>query len=184
LTGDREIALCNATTMNAIDVICRNPTFVTPTPADSPEAAACRAAARVSREAVCSAAGSGAPNNCLTSGTANLANACDAAYGAATPASVECETSLVCGAYAAASPESDACAAVLAQVPSAFPAPATPYVPVPIGAYTATTATTGVGQSLASLGLSMVSLSFNQNAASSIDSNGDAGATMEMVCCV
>lgn len=172
-TSEREIAWCKATTMNAIDTLCRNPALVTPTPADSPEAAACRTAARAARTTVCTAAGTGAPANCATSGTANLANACDAAYGAATPASAECEASLACNAYAIGTPERAACAATLALVPSQFPAPATPYAPVLISTYTTTTATTGVGQPLSQLGVSMVSLSFNQNAASAIDSNGD-----------
>src|SRR5262249_51599503 len=67
LTTPRDIALCKATTITAIDAICLNPDFVTPTPPDSPAAMACRAATRANRDAVCDAAGAGAPASCKTS---------------------------------------------------------------------------------------------------------------------
>ncbi|HWO18415.1 MAG TPA: hypothetical protein VNO30_06550 [Kofleriaceae bacterium] len=172
----RDVAWCKATTITAIDAICLNPGFVTPTPPDSPEAMACRAATRTLRDAVCDAAGAGAPANCKTSSTANLATACDAAYGAGTPASSACKASLVCdGAYTAGSPERASCAAIAGAVPSVFPSPATPYTPVAIDAFSPSAsppAPTGGGVPFASLGIAFTSLSFNQNAATALDSAG------------
>jgi alpha-tubulin suppressor-like RCC1 family protein len=168
----RDVALCRATTISAIDAICLNPGFVTPTPADGPEAASCRAAARAYRDTVCDAAGAGAPTNCKTSTSANLATACDAAYGTSTPASNACEAHLVCdGAYAAGSPERASCTAVAGAVPSVFPSPAAPYSPVEIANFS-TTAALGGGATFASLGVDFTSLAFNQNASSAIDSSG------------
>lgn len=170
LASARDIALCKATTIGAIDAVCLNPSFVTPTPADSPEAAACRASTRARRDTVCDAAGANAPASCKTSTSANLATACDAAYGAGTPASGACEASLACdGAYAAGTAEQASCVAVASVVPSVFPAPATPYAPVAIDAFVPTAGTT---QTFAQLGVAFTSVSFNQNASSAIDSTG------------
>lgn len=176
LTAARDIALCKATTVTTIDAICLNPGFVTPTPADSPEAVACRAATRTRRDAVCTAAGGGAPASCATSATANLATACDVAYGVGTPATAACKTGLVCdGAYAAGSPEHASCVAIAGTVPSVFPSPATPYAPVAINGFStvaAPAAATGTGATFASLGVTFTSVAFNQNASSALDSTG------------
>jgi alpha-tubulin suppressor-like RCC1 family protein len=171
----RDVAWCKATTISAIDAICLNPGFVTPTPPDSPAAMACRAATRALRDAVCDAAGAGAPASCKTSSTANLAAACDAAYGTGTPASSACKASLVCdGAYAAASPERASCTSISSAVPSMFPSPAPPYAPVAIDAFSpsAAPAPTGGGVPFASLGVAFTALSFNQNASTALDSAG------------
>jgi alpha-tubulin suppressor-like RCC1 family protein len=170
------IAQCKATTVSAADAICLNPAFVTPTPADSPEAATCRATVRAHRDAVCAAAGAGAPTNCATSSSANLATACDAAYGAGTPASGTCEAAVACAAYADGTAERAACVAAAGAVPSVFPAPATPYAPVAVNAYSlaaAPPAAPGTGVAFASLGVAFTTLAFNQNAASALDAAGD-----------
>jgi alpha-tubulin suppressor-like RCC1 family protein len=124
---------------------------------------------------VCDAAGAGAPAACKTSSTANLAAACDAAYGAGTPASGACKASLVCdGAYAAGSPARASCAAITGAVPSVFPSPATPHAPVAIDAYSpsAQPAPPGGSVPFSSLGVAFTSLSFNQNASTALDSAG------------
>jgi alpha-tubulin suppressor-like RCC1 family protein len=172
----REAALCNAVTITAIDAICGNPGFATPAPPDSPEAQACRAAARARRDAACDAAGAAAPANCKTAAATHLPTVCDAAYGLGTPASGACEASVVCdSAYAAGSPERASCTAVAGAVPSVFPTPATPYAPVAVGAFSPTAsppAPAGGGVPYASLGVSFTSISFNQNASTAIDSAG------------
>ncbi|MCW5808717.1 MAG: hypothetical protein KIT31_40580, partial [Deltaproteobacteria bacterium] len=172
LTTPLAIAQCKAVTITAIDAICLNPDLVTPAPPDSPEAAACRAATRAYRDTVCDAAGAGAPANCKTSSSANLATACDAAFGASTPVSNACEARLACdGAYAAGSPAHASCTAAAGAVPSVFPAPAPPYAPVAIAAFSPSAAT-GPGVDPASLGVTFTSVSFNQNTSSAIDSAG------------
>lgn len=160
LTAARDIALCKATTITLIDAVCRNPGFVTPTPADSPEAVACRAATRITRDAVCDAAADRAPPDCKTSSSVNLASLCDTAFGVGTPASNACEARLACdGAYAAGSPEHASCIAVAGAVPSVFPSPATPYAPVEITA-----------PEIA--GVTFTSLAFNQNSSAALDAAG------------
>ncbi len=157
LTSTNDATLCKATTLTTINTVCNNPNFVTPTPADSPEALACRAAVASRRVDICAAAGTSAPTNCATSATANLFTACDAAYGSGTPTNVACKKSLVCDpAYAAGSPEHAHCVAVLASVPSIYPAPAAPYTPTAVVVPNTT----------------FVSVSLNQNASAALDSNG------------
>ena len=152
-----DAVLCKATTLSTINTVCNNPGFVTPTPADSPEALACRQAVANRRVDVCAAAGAGAPANCATSATANLFTACDVAYGVGTPTNASCKQSLVCDpAYAAGSPAHTNCVAILNSVPTTFPAPATPYTPTAVVVPNTT----------------FTSIAFNQNASSALDSNG------------
>lgn len=152
-----DAVICKATTLTAINSVCNNPSFVTPTPPDSPEALACRATVASRRTDVCNAAGASAPSDCGTSATVNLFTACDAAYGVGTPVSASCKKGLVCDpAYAEGSAEHAHCVAVLAGVPTTYPSPAAPYSPVAV----------------AVPGTTFTSISFNQNASSALDSTG------------
>lgn len=153
-----DAVLCKATTLTNINLVCNNPAFVTPTPADSPEALACRQAVANRRVDICTAAGTGAPTNCATSATANLFTACDVAYGVGTPTNASCKKSLVCDpAYAAGSPAHANCVTIVNSVPNTFPAPATPYTPTAVVVPNTT----------------FTSIAFNQNASSALDSNGN-----------
>jgi alpha-tubulin suppressor-like RCC1 family protein len=175
LTAARDIALCKAVTVTNVDAICLNPDFVTPAPADSPEALACRTATRATRDSICDAAGALAPANCKTVNTVNLASICDLAYGTGSPMSTACKARLVCdGAYASGSVDHATCVATASSVPSVFPSPAAPYTPVMIPRYspTAAPAPVGGGVALSTLGISFTALAFNQNASSALDSEG------------
>lgn len=175
LTETRDILLCKAVSVTNVDAICLNPNFVTPTPADSPEALACRTATRATRDSICDTAGALAPMNCKTSVSANIASVCDLAYGTGSPTSTACKARFVCdGAYVTGSEGHTACVARVSAVPSVYPTPATPYVPVMIPRYstTAAPAPVGGGVALSTLGISFTALAFNQNASSALDSEG------------
>ena len=169
-----EIAACKATSLTAINALCDS-SFA----GDAALIASCKTDVAAKRAAVCAAAGASAPASCATSATANLWSACTAAYGAGTPAGASCKVDLVCNApYAGTARDAQRalCGSTVTAVPITYPAPATPYAPVKVADFSTTAtpaAATGTGVSQASLGITFVSLSFNQNAASALDSAGD-----------
>jgi len=174
LSSPFEIAACKATTLTAINALCDSSWA-----GDSGAIATCKSEVAAKRAAVCTAAGASAPANCGTSSTANLWTACTAAYGTGTPASSTCKVDLVCNSpYAGESRTANRtlCTSTVNSVPSTYPAPATPYSATKVTGYsTAATpaAATGTGATFASLGTQFISLAFNQNAASALDSAGN-----------
>ena len=167
-----EATVCKATSVTSIHALCDGALG-----AGTVEALACRSTTTTERDAVCLAAGSSAPTNCVSSASANLVTACEAAYGVGTTTANACKVRLVCeAAYAAGTEARATCASTVVSVPSTFPSPATPYSATRITQYSTTAtpaAATGTGQPFASLGVTFTSLSFNQNAASALDSAGD-----------
>lgn len=176
LVNPNDQRLCKAVTVATMNDVCLNPGLVSPAPADSPEAVACRAATLVARDAICDAAGTAAPANCKTSTGVSMSTICETAYGVGTPLSRSCKSNFTCNAaYAAGTPERDACVALSGSVPITFPTPATPYAPTRITAFS-TNATPAAlpAQTVpfSALGTTFVSISFNQNAASALDAQG------------
>lgn len=171
-TPSFEASVCKATTLTSLNALCDDSLG-----AGTTGATACRASVAAERDAVCVAAGAGAPTSCATSASANLSSACDAAYGAGTPAGDACKVRLVCAStYASGTAERDLCESIVLSVPSTFPASPPPYAATLVTRYSTAAsppATTATSVAFGSLGVGFVSLAFNQNAASALDDAGD-----------
>ncbi|MET0790611.1 MAG: hypothetical protein ABW061_03755 [Polyangiaceae bacterium] len=169
--GSVDVTWCKAISISNAQAVCDLGRG-----AGTAAATQCRADVASKRTAICTAAGASAPTSCGTSTTANLVTACEAAYGAGTPASTTCKTDLICaGAYDTGTPERTACAARVSATPNAYPAPATPSSATRVTKFSTLptpAAAPGSEVSFASLGVQFVSLAFNQNSASALDSAG------------
>lgn len=168
--GSPDVTWCKAASLANAQAICDAARGT-----GTAEALQCRSDHDAKRAAVCSAAGAAAPTNCATSTSANLMTACEAAYGVGSSAAASCKVGLVCdGAYDAATPEHDACAARVSSTPNVFPSPATPYAATRITKFSpaAQVAAPADVVDFDALGVTFVSLAFNQNAASALDSEG------------
>lgn len=169
--NDPTLPWCKAISTTNIRALCDSSRGV-----GTEAATACRAAVDTKRTEVCAAAGAGAPTNCAstTTLTANLMTACEAAYGAGSGASDSCKKALVCEpTYDAGSPDRASCEETVVATPNVYPAPLPPYSATLVTSFS-TTATPAAeqGVSFDSLGVDFVSLAFNQNAASALDSEG------------
>ena len=161
LTSAVDSETCKAQTVANVQALCN-----TVHTAGTPAATTCRDAAIAARDALCDTA-TGAPANCKTATTVNLTNLCDTHHGAGSSAASACKLDIVCAPTFPGA--MNACASLLSSIPTTYPAPPPPYAPVAI---TDVVTADGLDTTAADLGLAFVSLAFNQNAASALDTDG------------